>query len=976
MNSTLKVLLLFLLLPLSLVAQEQVSNVYFEGLYEVKRLDGEVGFAEVEGQQYMLVENGSLEIYRMENDSFVLKATITSRQCGVLNPITLDPNRSLMEIDGRKYYRIFDDGIDLIDIVDGRVIRSINYEDLGIKDYWPRERKSDRFYLQSGLKIASLDLDRMIVEILPYAANWGFVVQGDHFVRILNDSAIHVFNGLTQFDSTFYSNDVPWRWRSYSERDSSFVYLKADGSLWKLAKDYTFRKLDCPLENMETFRSLKVVGDNLVAVYESYTETMSEVVVSNLQTCETVMSFTAYYEEYNFYIEYIENEEDTSNFLICGFAGDNPIDVLSVSSYYLLDFETKSMSYVPELTRVTNGTPARDGDRIYFVGESSTYFAQTQFVLVYNGANSQTSLLNPYDYFDNKSTTIGFEVDGKIPVVTSTVDELVKVWSLSSGFAEIQSLNLLEDLGVNLIADLMSLEDRIFFTAHGGLHSVLTRSKEEFIFPNSEKIIWSFLNEPMEVAIAKYENTAGIGFSLGDSTYFFTVDERTGETTWTIFDEFKTSDNIVSFGSLLLFSDGYGNCDLRYFDLKTKSIQSQEGISYISERHLAEGDEFALYKKTEINSSVHKIFKISHLDNSFTQLDIDLEKDVALVHGFKDNFYIIEYRSWENQARITRWNSMDEADVIYDGKGRVSIDESFKYDRTDSVALFTLFSEDKEAIYLIDNLVKTDSLKLDYLSDSWSKRSILSYNRDDFILKTIDDSGNNYWFYKAFGSPINLEGPGDLNPIFTIVTDSIALLMFYSNGQLSSISHNISSGETNYREDIENINGLDYISGGMALSPSTFIVSGRSDLGFEPYLFDANTGSVSLLQDINPGTISSSPSNFLKFKDWIYFTATTDCTSKQWFRMESDFSTRTIEQINWTSDKLFLYPNPSGNEVSLKGDFDQVVVYSINGQELFTVSDYISGSVIYMETLESGTYIIHAFDSSGKLYSEKLMKVK
>ena len=67
-----KYLILLLVFPFILNAQDRVSDIKTFGVSSILDMKDKVGFAEINGIQYMLKEHQQLFIYRIENDSLIL----------------------------------------------------------------------------------------------------------------------------------------------------------------------------------------------------------------------------------------------------------------------------------------------------------------------------------------------------------------------------------------------------------------------------------------------------------------------------------------------------------------------------------------------------------------------------------------------------------------------------------------------------------------------------------------------------------------------------------------------------------------------------------------------------------------------------------------------------------------------------------------------------------------------------------------
>ena len=878
---------LLFFLPLYLFSQEQVSNLEHYGVQFPSDITRDIGFAHIDGVQYLLEENDSLTIYKYNNGDLVRHATILNMDCRNRLYRIIDPNRSLFEIRDGYYYRFFSDGLQIIDVAEGKIVLQFDNLLSNTGNINPVELYKNHLYYNAwkdGEFIRCLlDIDSGERVQLNLPANREYYDQiGDQVAGIDEDRQFYIYDTFSNVDSLIYESQTKIISIRFSVQDSSYVLLEEDGRLIKVDRDLNVIDLNCLIEDVSILRSFTVKANKLIAIY-SHVEIpvrQNRIVVYDLDSCLEEMSFISGVIEYFATgIQFVENESNDQDYSILGFYGQHPADGFDEGLYYIIDHKNNKFTKIEDISYVYSHTPFVHNDVLYFVGTVSSIGSAFQFVCKQDLASTNISRHDPNGMYETYFSTIGYHEEDKLINVTNTLYEDPTVWSLDTAdiFYKLQSLDFTKNLGVIFVDNVLLLEERIYFTTNGGLYSVFDESKEEIAFENVPTV----LDYHKKTDIALYDQKLAIPLYDGENVIFKILDTKTGIVDSLIDKNVRTNYFVIA-GPFIFYSNGNSNDTLHYLDLKTGLIQIIEELPYLVGSFLTKGINSAIYRySSSVNSRDYSAILIDYDDNSFTELDIEFDYSFKVVPGYDDSFYFIDWLSSSDSIKIQLYKKDGEIRTIYSGPGRYYSDKFASHYPGNPVTLINLYYNSDTAILIADDLSNTEIFAIPHRYLNGVNSVIRDNFQDKFLFETKDSLGNHYWLYEAFQTPLEIEYIEDSGIRFSDLTDSLAVFIFQDdNNNVSLIKYDHKNQDKTIIDSIEFNCGKLSIQKGDALNETQYLVVVNCELGNEPWILDIDKGTLELLADLNPGRSSSSPNNFIRFDKWILFY----CSSQRWLQ--------------------------------------------------------------------------------------------
>lgn len=974
-----KGILLFILLPLHIFAQEQVSDITRYGVYQPTNIRSTVGFAHIGGEQYLLEEKDSLVISKFEDGSFKYQSTIPNYDCKERTNYTFDPNRSLFEIRGRFYYRFLRDGIQVIDIVKGEIHYQYDFSTHGYEIIYPEELSQNRFYFSTraggGMYFDYfLDMSTSLLTMVETPNRQNTIQMGDLISGTESTGKVYIYNAHTNVDSLIYESLVGVRFISFSEHDSTFVILENDGALLKIDMNLNLYNLNCGIPNNERLKFFKVNGDKLISVYD-YNEInvfQDSVFVIDLKSCEVDLSFTAEpIEYYSNSSHHVFTENNDKEFSIFGYRGGNPFDGFEEGLYFIIDHVRNIVTTIDDISFIQSHTPFVSENALYFVGVNSSFWSSLEYIVKYDFATSTIRKLDPNPVYTSEYVAMGYQENNQLISAINTYDEDPKVWGLTleEDFSIIQPLDFLYNLGVNFINNILPREDRLYFTSNNCIYSVLDESRKEIFNDNNLAPIVG----PSTSKLAVHgDKLAFMSFNNG-SPKINILNTTTGEVDSILDNNVKTTSG-NTLGPLIFYSMGNSDSKLHFFDLKDETINTFDDLPYMLSTSVTKGKNTAFYYHSPFNDA-DRVYLIDYTTNEFKLINMDIAYHKHFVSGNDDSYYIIDRDFSADSSRIRLLTKDGNITEIYHGKGRFN--EAVTSFEDHAVTKINLLFDGKKSIFVTNDLQNTTVFELPHSYSISRRLEILNSKNGKSILRTVEDTGVHYWFYQAFEPVVEIESTTNKTLAFSDLSNGFVNLVFYDQDDFrtSLVRYNYGENVKSKIEDVEN--GCDGLLPfrGIALNASQYLIAASCDSGSEPWILDMVEGNIKLIEDFYPGRFSSSPNDFIKFKDWIYFVMTKKDRSRQWFRMAADFPDTVIEVKKDESNQLKIYPSPASDAIFVEGDLNQISIYSINGQLIYNEINYKNKQSINIDFLPNGSYMVIGLDKAFRSLTGSFVKI-
>lgn len=972
--------LLFVLavIPICLFGQEKVSDINAMGVYEPTNISRNVGFVQVEGIQYMLEERDSLVVSKFVDSVFHHLYTLPSFDCKIRSYYRIDPNRSLFEFRDHLYYRIYRDGIQVIDVTNGNVEFQFDLSTEGFSSITPREIHENRFYFRVGSNGLYIDyyLDLALSEVgqvntSPYDQN--SVQAGHKIARIESNNEVWILDALSAVDSMMYFSDVGIYSLSFSETDNSFVIIENDGKIIKIGNDLVVDKIECSLIDVEDLLAFRVVGEKMISVFvhETTTHLEDSIVIVDIGSCVLDESYLTGPIPSFVNPTFLSNENHDASFSIVGYRGYDQLDGPDQSLYFVIDHIENQSTQISDLSEIVSHTPFIKDSILYFVGINSSYWGSYEYLVKMDMVVKSYSIQHPKSGEFASSISVGyFEQDDIIQAVNYEYED-TKVWkmSLDNLFQEVQPLNFIYNIGIHWMDNLMVEQDRIYFSISHGLYSVDENSRLDISYgENRPKVVRTGYRE-----IASYEDKIAV-FSLDNKHPVFSVLNKSTGVVDSITDTSIEVSRAVAIGPYIFYNKSEDATSVKYLDLKSCSIQSFDGFSSFNNNDAVEGENTIFFHYDPF-SDPEKLFLIDKNTNEFKEVDFSSEYYFNILPGTDDTYYTIGRGYPSETTRIHLVRRDGTVKLLYEGLGYFGTGNYARFKGSSASMISLFYDQEMHCITIEGENVSTFTLPYTYTYTP--RNNVLKVKGDEMLFKTEEADGEHYWYYKLNETPIEIEYGAGKRRAFIDLTNDFALLLFHDQGSkvLSMAKFDTKTKELEITEEVSNDCGWIYDIVGSRINENEYLVRTYCDVGFEPWILNIEIGSMELISDFVPGSESSYPNNFVRFKEAIYFTMRDKYGSRQWYRMDVDFPNSIEKILPQESNTLKVLPSPASNFIRLNNDYKAIQIYSVAGQLVYQMQEYAADHSIPVDFLENGSYLIQATDSNNQMSQTTFVKI-
>lgn len=997
----LRLIFVIIFMQLFLSAQEQVSDIDFRGVNSNSDLSKGVGFLQINEVNYMLEEKESLIISKWDGNGFVLEHEVGNIDCQRINKDHMDPNRSLFEIREHKYYRILENGIQIIDVYSGSVTYEYNFENDGIDFITPIELHERRFYFTGNKDEINyryqLDISSNVVTQIENK-NRNELTQINDLLIGVEDKNLYISDldtGEEVLLAVLQNNLVQVGIDRSNER---FYLLESDGTLWLVDQEMNLVNTNCPIDNMDELRQIHVNGNNLVIIYEhtigtpNTSTSKDRIVTYDLSSCNQTMDYTTgvriFYAQG---IQFVTSENDDTDYTFVGFYGSNPLnDGLEFGLYYVIDHKNKRIGGFDFISGIEDHTPFVHNDDLYFIAyRQSANFGRGQFIAKYEFENLSYKELNWHND-KARSATLGFPQDNNIIAALNSVLEEPQVLQINSEdkFQVIQDLDFNINLGLNTVLGVIPNQDEIFFASTGGLYSVLENSREIY---NLENVT------PIQTFQPGGNSTADYGLNYTDDKIAMAIETKRqyggASLTYKIYDINTGETKIIELGDMnlsrrqlgpyMFHSGGDSQDTLQILDIRTGEIIPFPEMPFLI-LETAEGDGKGIFIwRASDASGDHKVFEIDYESSEITTIDIGLnaKRSIRVYAGHNNSYYFYDTGPYINDDnyRIQYLDAEGNISTIFDDAANlIDIIKSPYSDMT----YFYLRDLDYNAIILAHDQINTDTIHLtdiDELYAATPEGILIKSNNKDFTPR-VDER---LYHFRPFEGVEELDFNIEARVYYEHVSDSVITLVTNADFRYPTYytEYNFVDGvETTFEITVDGqptFQACDFffMSNLKRINEAEYICSVRCGKGFEPWILNRETHDLRPLKDLNPGLADSHPYNFTIFKDWVYFTALTKGGNRQVFRFPRSGISKNVELVS-SHNHLEIYPIPAINQIHVKTDLKELMIFSMDGTLVHKQHDYTKDTPIQITSLGTGAHIIIGQDKEGEIYKSKFIKTE
>lgn len=961
-----------LLFTTLLMSQEQISDIEIRGVKNLSSLTGRVGFAQHNNENFMLVVNESLTIYRWENGNFIPFKTIEGGGGSVQ---IKDKNRSDMSIREGKYYRNANGIIQIIDIATGEIDFDSSDIDGNISFFGFAEIVDNRMYFQHEGKIRFLDFNSgelvdTDVDFERYQIGHHVLVAGDN--QINNETKI--INLLTneESESTVYPSGFSYNLTLSSRIDSSFIIIDNEGSIYRLETDSDPYNTGCVLDfgtyTMEDIEDIDVRGDRLiVARYNELVDTTVNIQVLNLSSC---------IEEQNLSIPILgayggttiaDNEHFNADFTIIHINDTDFSPGGKFGHTHIVDHTINEVFKSEDMSWLDEGTAFKYRDDIYFHGGVKSLFPFGE---------RPTARVNVVDDSSHRidqslrsviSIVIGYPIDGSVIFATNSIEEEILISKLSEEdrLQVLKSISLSRNHGLLDPLDIVTIDDNIYYSVLTGLYRI-TDSNEPLVPTEYNELFFDPINgidsRPLEI----YE----------DKIRFVQNNVHNSREKLHIYD--TSSDELLSYDSGPLSgatfeSELLGPYQFYIHNGEVAILDIRDGSNLAIQRTFFPNIYFssANFGYFGGTNNLDEINVIDYSTNIIQTIPFDIGNYLKVFNSKDGSAYIADIADSNDQLRIRRIDSPSDIELIYEGTQQGSTTQVKFYNSKGSDIVFISFEEDDKVNVLVDDTEKTRLYSLSedqYISDFNNGQLLFQSNTH------IRIGDGEIGLIKPFQDIVTVQNDILVSPVlYQDFSDDSALFVFKEgDDSLKFVSYDLIN-----KDLVVNVikSDLDNYYDWLRIDENQFLLSASDsgNYGSEPWLVDLSNEEITLVSDINPGKSNSFPQNLIKTEHGIFFTATVSGINKQWFRLFGSGVTL-VEAINEPKE-LAVFPNPTTSQIQITSSYKSLTIFSLSGHELITYNDIDESSIIGLDDLEAGMYILLASDNSGEVYMTKVIKI-
>ena len=951
--------------------QEQVSDVYFDDLKTPISVGSICGFHSYNGVDYMIIDNDSLQIFELVEEEFLLKHVVHKPRdfaFGILGRIS--NNSSQKNIEDKFYYSFFRSGIMITNIEDGSIYRTKDLSALNYRLYRVLKKTDEQIYFygffgESGRGFYRYDIETDQIYLLEGFLNSIYYMNLIKHIYYFNDNSLSSIMGYDMLTDSLFVH-----YQYDGELVSDLVYRSNLGEEYTTFRDEEGFKIiqkngaivqfqcndDLPVNTILAVRGSKIIvaskrnEEDIIHVYDKDDcKLLQEIIIAD------------------------ENYSNTSAFYI----NDNQIEDYTIVGYYghyfgyglgmVIDHTTNTESYSFNYDYVFPDAAVETDNAVYWIGYDEIELSPSfYYVLRYDKINGQVSSISPYE---NKiySSSIGISQQNEIYFAANNFDNKYNIWKTSDGenFTIAKQLDFKYNLGVHSRFDIRVDEESIVSDGSGGL--MITDENTEVISSSYGR----------DIAITK--DYIATTISENDTNYVLKYDKHSGSST-------KIFLNLVlSYQFKPVINDRFiFNIDpstSQYFDIEkeeTKFLNDKSpSLNIDPSRYYPSRDKMIVTEYTSFNDP-QNYYYFDFETEVLKKIDHQLTKSFNWLVTNDNTFYIDNTQLNFNNEEITRIREGETPKVIYEGDCyEVNMSSSPKIQSGEYAKL--LFKCDDELLIISDDGISQVSTKL--IHDGYfSSSDILYHKKDEFFFTGTDDGLTWHKLFNAPNSIVNvyisseetlLTTSFDLEkPLLITVNEDIKTLKFYlldkqTGARSLEMVHTYST--KNYPRFLYNPH---------AISSSKYLVTVYGEnKGFELFEIDLENHNFDLKVDFYEGKLSSTPSNYTRTSNYLYFIARIENGGKQWFRVKTEVTSNSHDIVIESLQKLNLYPNPSTATITLDKVLERYSIYNIQGQKVYEKSNNTNNS-INIDQLPIGQYFISGLDIQGLLHSGKFVKIE
>lgn len=966
-----KMMIVMVLFPLFLHAQEVVTNINFKGKYDVTQINNKVGFTEWEGDFFMFTESETLSIYKWENDIWSLVGSIPSPVGRTFLAHTQAPNKTGFFVKNGLYYHIFNDYLQVIDIKNSNIVSEHDLKPHGITFHRTIGIYENQYFFYTNYATTQTyyryDLITDTLTLLNMPVSDALYIMRDNIIAgTTSQNLAYFYDAKNNLDTLFNLTNRVGKLINYSIPDGTFMYKYVNEDvILKINKNREITEYNCWPDSFLLYNYLYVNGDKLITVLSQFENNnrQDSVTIYNLETCQIEYAFNT--EPLSLYIKNItfhESEGMPENVMIIGFEGYHPGDGVE-TQYYYIDYKNKSFTSLSGFATMNPYSSVLYNGNLYSVGSTGGFGGSYATLLKYDVSTGAAEKVPHEKNYITHSIQMGLEKENKLFFASNNIMEEPTIWTLDlqDTFTKQLPLDLHDNLGINFVKQVITEFDELYFVNTNGLYSLADSGKLIISFDKKTPLIYE--ETPL---VAVYGDKIAVSKHRTGSVIFEVYDVTTGVIDTII----KELPGVSSFhkkaGPFIFFNNYEAGGHLYSYNFITKTFYAYPDLHYPGPIH--EGEESAFIEFSKLTSLVsYSTYFFNYNTGEIKKFEKDYDDYTNYFSGHDGSFYICE--SSNNSGVIELFKKNGEKTIIYNGKGSFFSNDSYQKIENSKTTLLVAY-ENNTCHLIANDLENTAVTTIPHRRHS--SGIIKHQHKNTSLLYTELNGLRNYYLYEPFKDLILIEINTDQEILFSDLQDSLAVLMFYKKDSVIRVVvyDRIFQSYANFE-----LTDTDCLfrntRGGIRFEKNKFIINSNCSTNSELWILDVKEQSLKPMVDFT-GRYAE---KFTRYKDWVYFTAYKNKLNKQWYRIDVDGKISEISYVEKNHTTLQMYPVPADNNIQLSGDFDVYSVYTSEGQKVLEGNDYKSDQPIETSFLPSGVYFIIARDKNQKTQAGRFVKM-
>lgn len=567
---------------------------------------------------------------------------------------------------------------------------------------------------------------------------------------------------------------------------------------------------------------------------------------------------------------------------------------------------------------------------------------------------------------------MGYVSDNSLYLEAHLSEENPKLFKMTAidSFVQLADFDLHLNYGILGASKVFPQENRLYFINAAGLYSVENDARHEIPLDYNPYL---FLGFPSYYKTANFDNFISIIDIKNDTLTIKTLNTKTNQIIEYKENRFSVNSDVAPAGPFIFYYPKEGTKQLYYYDIRTNHTRVHPTLTYISSYDLTVGKNKALFfARHNDGTTDSKPNLIDYQTGIIKSYDVHVTSDEYSVPGPDQTYFIIDNNLSQKTCRIREIDRLGELTTIYDGPGKYHKWYGHAGSEENLYSAFLLQNNAESCILIIhgNGVTQTHIVPYKYYYSGFD--IVLAYGEDKFVVRTYDGLQSELWLYDLYSQPKKLTEV-NLDPQ-THIDDNILHIIIYNSERIQVLEYDIHLDNVNENFTIPMPCNDGYLDNLFHLNSGLYITSFDCNREREPWVLDVKSKQFYKLADINPGFKSSSPNSFTKFKDYVYFMATSEEHKTQWYRIKLDLSGGIAEPVP-VGLSLSIYPNPSAQSIQLKDNFNEIYIYSGTGTLVQELNSYSKGDFIDISHLQTNTYFVKAVKKNGELSTGKFLKV-